>query len=442
MCAAAPRQRRWLLVDRVDVSRARPGLTVNARLDGIPMRDSLGRIGHVAGLWIQAAGAFTLAAESDPVSSFRLLSIWDSIFLRRSDGWQYYNGTLDGRDMVDDVYFRHYRRARFPSGQDGFGSPTAYPTIDLQTSGLGADGDDDVTVDMSWYTPLSQLGVNGLSLTGLVPVAALQLAGNNAFQFSILPNVKGAAPTGVTFNGLYIDTLQTRAGINIWVDVVYLPATVVDTWMLENYSLPESSGMLHWQDRVSEYVQMRFRDEDDVTGTAIPAGSGRFLVNSFQNLSLQVAGFDELGGAYTRLEMMQRQAQIIMQSLDSDLESQNAFEALPVFGPCVPTDTGTPADYQNLILWGRMKEREACPAGPMQFNINGRLNSFTRFVHRTAPCLDERAAADIIKAAGCQPCGFAQPTSYGGLGKVDSGVKPLVVFDKQAIQKYQSGQTR
>lgn len=434
MVRAAPRQRLWLLADRVDVSRAAAGLQVQARLNGVPAQDSLGRHAHVLGIRVQVAGSFNLASTSDAVASYRLRSMIDSLFLEGSNGWQFWNGSSDARKVIDDSYYRHYRRTQFSSGQTGAASATTFPDLaNGADGGLPTNGNNAAYfADMSFYMPLTKLGIDGPSLEGAIPLAYLQRAGSNAFRFQLRSEPKGAQLTGVTLNGFYTDTNGTREGLNIWLDVAYLPAIVADRWMVDNYTLTELSGQLRYPGRVTEYAHIRYQNEDDITGTGLNAGEGMWIPSTMDQFTLQNAG--QVVGSLTRSEMATRMTMAIVQSLDSDLNSQNAVEALPIVGPVIPGDGGS-QNLTTMFLWPSARHRMACASGPLQFQYGTSLADYVRYLHRTVPKMDEDFVKDVLRSTKCDPCGSRQILDDGTTGAMHSSIKPVIILDKRSLQR-------
>ena len=85
-CGAAPATRRWVLADQVSESRSQKGSLVQVDLSGVPARDSLGRIAHVRGFYVNAIGNFSRAATNAKVTGRQLRALFSALTLQDVTG--------------------------------------------------------------------------------------------------------------------------------------------------------------------------------------------------------------------------------------------------------------------------------------------------------------------------------------------------------------------
>lgn len=387
VCSPISAARKWLLADRVSADRCGLGMEVMVRLDAVPERDPYGRIAHVRGIRFVAEAELEVdGATNDAVSAYQLRSIWSQMFLEDAAGWQFWSA-LDGRTILDDQYFRHYRMVQWPAlYSTADGQAGAFP---LQTDlGLGEDiGAGTYRRTIELYAPLARESRNGNPMHGLIPLASLRAAKQGALRFTVRPDLPGA-PDGVSLTKLVrvVDGIAgtTADGLEVWLDVVYLDAVVIDApWQLQNYTLDTLQGELRHRGRTTEYAWIRYFPEDAPQGAT---QTGQLAVNEHSGITLQIARSIELGGVSLH-EAASRMLFTIANSPDSALVRQNGAQELPIF-------TADGSGYTALMLVGA-QPRNVAPAGPVEFNYSSRPSVWTRYVHRTVTCHDPRRADSI-----------------------------------------------
>lgn len=421
-CEATSPARNWMLMDRVTVDRATPGMQVLVRMDGIPATDSRGRIAHVRGFYIRAEAVIeTPSSTNDEVDAYRLRSIFPSIFLRDFTGHSYF-ADLDARTILDDQFFVGGSHLQWPALHSGVQSvdltqtPTQ-PSVITADAGLAADMGTGVggVRDCSVYIPLTTDKEH--PLRGLVPLAAFQRVSNNAFTIRIATGFSGA-PADVSFISLQVtDQINavTRPGIDIWADIVWLSGLVVDApWELGEYTLSELSGILLNPDRLSQYAWARYFPEDAA------AEAGQLLVQLHDGITISLAGFNIQAGAPIDdiiigmfLDEMSRRT--------SSFTRSNAAQSLPL---------GADGGIRAFPLLP-YRQRQAAAAGPVNFRYETRgAQTFTRYVHRTVDCHSGERAKQIearLQLGACTTVG----TDHKGTPTVHiNGYEPVVVVSK------------
>lgn len=419
-CVAAPPVRNWYRADRMDNDRCRPTNEVVVRYDGLPAIDSLGRHAHVRGIYLAARGVFNLAAGNVPVSAYNLRALWRAIFLQDSTGWQYLAALSDGRDILDDNFFRHgWARVHNPLLQSGVQDlPT--PTI-TQDAGIPQDAGAGQPVvgfssDVSLYFPLVTLGRGGNPIAGLIPLATLQRAASGGIRFRVgassdLPGNDGT----VTFTGL--TRLNGDPGMDVWLDIVYLPAILVpEAWQLDQYTQPEQNLVLHNPDRKTNLAVIRYKPED------APALAGQALVSAMDGITLQLAGYTVMGGLTTS-DFFTRQTLFAGSERDGAWTRDNAAQDLPLFNAQGPT--------AGVLL--PFSFPRAAPAGDVVVQYAQRTPTFTRYLHRTTACHTKARVERIIRDCKCDPCACAVMgvDDRGNVG----GAKPTSTSPMVVVQK-------
>lgn len=432
-CEAAPPTRRWVLADRVSNDRAQPGFQVDVRLSSVPARDSVGRIAHVRGIFVNAYGVFDLDVNGNQAATaYQLRSIFNAIYLEDVTGHAFWP-SINARDILDDTYYRHFANISGPylhTGNQGTAGQLPFPYGPTQTGDAGIPanaGGGTQQFPIGFYAPLVTLGAGSNPLAGLIPLAAIQRQSNQgAFRFRLGTSVAGS-PGGVTLTGF--KNGQDQPGLDVWLDVVYLPALAVDpSWTLDSYTLPDSSGVLRRPEATTEHAHIRYYPEDDPSsGQAL---SGQIACNNLDIFTFSVAGFIEAPGLSFADEVT-RTALFLYSERDSASVRDNAAQDLPLF----TTNNGILAPTTLSIL--PYRQRGAGPAkGDVTFKYGSMGgNAWVRYNHRTVDCNEVARADELAKAVGCDPCSRTVVTD--GKGAVTSSAKSnttLLVMDPAAMR--------
>lgn len=391
ICAPVPPSSNWVIADRIDGSRARPGGQVQARWDGgtTPVMDSDGRHAHIQGLWFRAIVQLEVTdVTNDAVSAYQLRSLWTAMFLEDLANWQFWSD-VDGRVLVDDVWFRHWQHLQHTYLHSGVQGP-ALPLI-TANGGLPADvGPGLYEIDISVYFPLPTLGPGNSKLAGLLPLAAVQRYKNGGLKWRMASTIAGA-PANVEVVQFFQPTEPDQAGVELWTDLAYLPTVILDSgWQTDSYTTPDLSAILQHPERKSHFAIVRHMPEDaaNFQGQALAAG--------YDGITLQVSGFNILGGE-NNLMVRDRGLAFAQSVRDSAFNRDNAAQDLPL----VDAANGNPLAL--ILLANRTKHGHA--AGDVAFRFNTRLGTQqTRFAHRTDACHSPRRAAKIARSTKCGPC--------------------------------------
>lgn len=351
----APRVR-TMIADRITASqRMAAGQECQVRLDSVPDRDASGRIAHLIGLSISGTVRLTTSTTTnDAVPAYEVNGKFSNFFLEDVSGHQYL-AAVDGRSMVDDVFFRNYHLG--PNGVGNAGLAT----------NIGTAQDNDVAVD--FFFPFLSLHPKGMSLRGAIPLKAIKDRGDQALRFTVAAL---SGYTSVTDNGW-------QGTVTVFAHLVYLPLEYIDSgWQLEHYTLDDSSGKLRHADRIHEYAIIRGLGDEDID------------LDGYAGISLQT-GNDTLISAYSYTELLERNTRILASDLYAD-------------------STDAPVNYQNgstyAILIPRSFRRPNMAAGPVTFNYATRNAANTRYLHRTILCQTKHRATELGRAVfrcGCGP---------------------------------------
>lgn len=414
ICMPRPEARNWVLADRMTDSRAFPNATVQVRFDGVKATDSKGRIAHVRGIYIAGAATVTTVDDNTEITGYGVRSIINSIFLKDVTGHLYLNN-VDGRTILDDQFFRFGSLINWPYLHFGVqGLAGAFPQPDVVTQvGLAADtapGAHDL--NLSLYIPLTRPnGKCGNPMEGLIPLAALQRVGPDAMTFR-LNSTFAPAPTGVTVNGFTWD--GTQAGLEVWLDLVYLDAFVIDApWQLQEYTQDQRLFVLNAPTEITEYAWIRYFPEDAA------AGAGQALVQQLDQLTLSAAGMNSFAG-FVRADLVRRQILFQMSQFDSAWTRDNAAQYLPML-----EDDGDPL---ALMLVGYPKRRDAAPAGPVNVQINTMgTATFVRIVQRNVACHTQARGEKLANALKCDPCSITYTDHGGNACATPVNTAPVVV---------------
>lgn len=424
ICPPAPPTSNWVLVDRMDSSRAFPGSTVQVRLGNVPAVDSMGRNAHIRGFMIEGFGRFTTVDDNVAITAYQLRSLYQAMYLQDVTGWNYWNA-IDGRNILDDHYFRWWQNLNFPYIQFGTQGPQR-PTVTADVTGTATGIPADTTpgtanYDISLYCPLSRpRGVEGSPLEGMIPLASLQRAGLDAFRFRL-----GTAPLGTVTGNTLVEFRQrdgTSVGLTVWADVVYLDGFVIDApYQLDSYTLTELSGVLRNPERTTEYAWIRHYPEDAPGGT-----TGQGAVRDLSGISLTIGGFLQFGG-FTFTDFLTRQLKEAMSVADGALSRNNAAQELPML------------NSSGLALAGMLqgiRSRESAAKGPLNFTYQSRsTGAYTRYLHRTVSCHTEDRGAQLADALDCDPCAVVGTKANGSVcGEVVSE-EPVIVMPKRSFSQ-------
>lgn len=414
VCKAMPASRNFVLADHVDSTRCQPGALCQINLAGVPNRDSRGRIAHVRGVMIAAQASVTAGATNTAVSAYNFRGLFGSIELTDSTGWKYLD-TLDGRTLLDDQYFRTGSRLQYPVlsyGTQGAVVPTQSSDNGLATNAGAGDYEIPCSLYIPFHNPRS-----GNPSEGLIPLAMIQELG--ALRFNVQTSLPGA-PAGVTFNEFqYVDGTD-GAGLDVWLDVVYLDGAVVDApWQISNYTMTVDSGLLKYPSRETEYLWIRYFPEDTFNATPPINGNGQSLAQSMEGLTLDVAGFQVFGG-FRNVDAVLRMRWFTGTDIDGSWLDNNASRDLPVM-----TSASVPL-AMLLLPW---RPRGFGAAGGINIKAQSRTPSAFRFVHRTVQCHDGGRAEKIARAIGLKAgCACVGTNAKGESVATIGSTNPIIVY--------------
>ncbi len=423
-CPALPPTRRWKMVDRIGAARVALGTEVMVNLGGVPAQDSAGRFAHVRGIYFSANLRATTAGANVAYSAYSLRAMFSAMFLQDVSGHKFWSA-LDGRTILDDQFFRHNKQTNWPALKTGVqaGLPVSpgqagSPTVSVDAGIPVNVGVATENYPISLYAPLATNNTGAIwvnPLQGLIPISALQREGADALKFTVAAALPGTS-TGITLVGLY--NLAGVAGLDVWLDLVYLPALVVDApWQLETYTLTETSGVLKHPDRITEYAVIR-HFPNDVNGSN---SVGQAQAQDVDGITLTAAGFTEVGGI-TQADARLRGMLFYSSDPDSAVSRMNAAQDLPML---------TAAGAALAIVLYPYRSRETAASGPISFEYATREGNWTRYLHRTVKCQNEQRARAIAKAGKCDPCSACYSTNVKGEAIVDGtmlAAAPMMVY--------------
>lgn len=405
-CPAAPPSRNFILADRIDPTRCKPNQQVLVKLDGIDCVDSKGRQAHVRGIFWAAKAVVNLTVTegqptTDKVPAYDCRSIWGNIHLQATEGEEWLSA-LQGPDLLDDTFMRHWSQQNAIQLQAGVqGLPG--PNITMNAGIPSVSSNQTVTVDVGMYYPLVTYG--GSPFEGLIPLARLQRGGYQSLRFKVendfwnispAPGQAPRAPQGVEFDHLV--RYDGDDGMDIWLDVVYLPVFVVDAhWQLDSYPLPEQQAVLKWPDRTTEHLSIRFHSDDNSENTNNLYGQD--LCQSQHEVTLNVGGWAVMDGLDDS-DATVRSGMFYALEPHGAQARNNAAQDLPMF------DGGNFLDFTSskVMVLLPIRQRETAAAGPVKYKFSSRNGSFTRFLHRVVACHTVARAQAIAKKLGCSPC--------------------------------------
>lgn len=413
-CPPAPPTRNIILADRVDASRCQPGMLVGVRLDGIPVTDSKGRFAHVRGIFFSARAHFVVTADSeahsDSVAAYQIRALFGNLCLQDNAGWYYWQA-IDGRDVLDDVWFRHWSQQTV--GYLHYGTQGQLAPNITADNGLPsyATNQADVVVDASMHIPLVTYG--GSPFEGLIPLGLLQRGGYQSLRFRVEPTLPAqgsppTVPTGVAFD--HFSRPDGSEGMDVWLDIVYLPSLVIDApWQVDTYPLPEQQGLLHNPERTTEYAIIRYHSEDSAQSSEQVPLYGQALAQSYDGITLEVAGFSIMDGLQTQ-DAQTRAGLFYATASDGAWARDNAAQDLPMWSSGAFADPS--ACLQVVLL--PMRQRATAPSGPVNFRYSIRTCAFTRYLHRTVDCHSTARAQKVARTLRCMPCQAIIPVDGNG----------------------------
>jgi len=406
-CPATPPSRGLVLMDRVSESRAQPGMMVQVNTSGPLPRDSRGRIAHVRGLLIVASASISVPNLTGKLDAPDVRSVYQAIRLEDTTG-HVYLPDLDGRDLLDDVYFRHGVRRDLLALQTGTEAGSWKPSITV-SNGISANATG-VTVltqvDASLYFPLTTDRPGADPLAGLIPLVALQRrGGNGSFRFKLSTSFPayGAAAAQPTVTGF--ENGEGFAGLDVYFDIVWLPALAVGpTWQLDSYTLPDTSGSYNEPDAGTEYLAMRYRIEDAPNGQVV---SGPTAVGNVGTWTVDVGGETVLPGM-SLSDMKIRQQFFAASDMESATSTATAKQDLPLWanGSEILPDAGQMTANAMVILPYRQRGSGEA-SGRIGYKYASVSGDFFRYLQRTVDCNEAKRVAAFAAAVGCDPCAKA-----------------------------------
>lgn len=360
-CGQRPPMARPFLVDRIQVANraSSVGDEVQVRLDACPSRDSKGRVAMVTGVSFRATVSLTTTdTTNEEVPGYQLFSKFGQIFLEDVSGHMYL-AAVDGRNLIDDKFFRNGRL-----GPEGVGS------LGLAAD-IGTAQANSVAVNL--FFPFGALRGRS-SLKNAIPLEAIRQRGPQALRFQVA-SMAGTF-TNVTDSGF-------TGTIYAYLHVVYLPFSDVNAaWQLENYTEDDQSGRLRHADRIHEYIVNRPYAEDG------------FDLTSYDGYNVQVGDFQTIR-SLTDTEMRQ---------FDTAVWARDLY-AVPGDSDSLWGDATAPADGGYRFVVPPANKRLAMGSGVVTFNYATRGDSSTRYLHRTILCQNAFRAAEItraVKDCGCK----------------------------------------
>lgn len=410
-CPTIPPSPNWVEIDRIDSSRSQPGQDVFVRTDGYQCQDTIRRYWHVRGIRLNVVLQYTAGATNDAVSAYQLRGLIESWYLEDNAGFNYLGGSIDGRDLLDDTWLRHWAHQQTPylqTGMQGFPRPSI--VID---EGIPANvGAGSHTVDISIDFPTVTRRKGASKYEGLIPLGMLQLAGYQSLRFrlrdSFLLQSDGVVQPPVAAAGLTIDAYlnpvagntfgsTTVEGISVWFDLVALPALVRHKWQIQNERYSDQQGRLAHPERVTRYAVIRYKPEDDA-GVDEGGKAGQVLAGNLSGIEADLAGTTFMK-SLTKKQALARFMQMYGAESDGALVRDNAAQDLPVV-----QNAGTWADNPTIVCLLPFRPTEACGAGSVNYDFSEDPNSFIRFLHRTDVCLDQSDADAMEATFSCSPC--------------------------------------
>lgn len=390
-CGNAPSPRGWSRIDQPDATRAAPNLVVQTRWQGAGSASRKGKDSRVEDAYIKSIAIrgnvlFTTGATNSLVTAHLMRSIFYNIKLKDCTGHSFFDGGIDGRDIVDDCYYRHGRL------------PQALPGVVGVNLGAGSH-----TVAIDLEIPLGYRAVGQDPREGLIPLATLQTADLDAFSFqcrSVLPSPGGVAVPGFTSIDSFTRPDGT-AGLEIWAEIAWIPRRedgvpywIDAPWMLRNYVLQGNDVALNSDDRKHIYAHVRYRAEDTFGS---PNGvTGQQLASLIDNMQCEVGGLPVFQPASLRtIDLAVRSAELKAEGVTSFGDSADALGLAPL---TLPAEAGVTTPDVYMQPW---RASDDAPAGPYLINMQTQPATSTRFLHRTVGCVNAERAKTILAAMSC-----------------------------------------
>lgn len=408
-CPTIPPAPNWVEIDRIDSSRAQPGQDVFVRTDGYQCQDAVKRFWHVRGIRLNVVLSYTAGDTNDAVSAYQLRGLIESWYLEDNSGFNYLGGSIDGRDLLDDTWLRHWGHQQTPylqTGAQGFPRPSI-----LVDEGIPANvGAGSHQVNISIDFPMVTRRKGASKYEGLIPLGMLQLAGYQSLRFrlrdSFMLQSDGVntptAPAGLAIDA-YLNPVAgtvfgatTVGGISVWFDLVALPALVRHKWQIGNERYSDQQGRLAHPERTTRYAVIRFKPEDD----ALPdsAFAGQTLASQLSNIAADMAGTNFMK-SLTAKQALARFMQMYGAESDGALVRNNAAQDLPVI-----QNAGDNAEVPLIVCLLPYRPSEACGAGGVNYDFGVNPLTYVRFLHRTDVCLDQSDADAMEAVYTCSPC--------------------------------------
>lgn len=426
-CVSTGAQRNWVLLQRADQTYASPNTPTTMQLGGDAI-DAQQRVAHVRALAFIGQASVTTAPGATAISAYNLRGgVFTNMIMQDLTGWNFWEG-IDARSILDEIFCRHYgKRAGFFGREHsaGLAGQPRLPAIGQDEGVPTTPGT--ALYDISTVIPFTRLDAEGNPLEGLVPLSALQLStqGGVRLRFGSTASLPGA-PVGQTLNG-YV-RYDGSAGIDLWADIVYLPAVVADEpWQISHSVMQQQDGGLPYGDRRTELLALRYLPED------APAMAGQALAQQCTGMTFRVGGNAFIPG-FTNLDLFTRTLLFAGSSPYGAHVTDNAALDLPLVDPTVG---GSGATIQLILPFA---PRELSAAGVINVTAQTRTPTFWRWLMRTVKCpssdfVSKRAGA-LYRASQCGPCGGVFGTTPRGekTGKMSTN-RPLILQPSKFMKR-------
>lgn len=408
-CAPRAQSQDLYLVDRITGSRATIGTRVDVDLSTAPEKTLDGRFWHIRGIVLLCTAGYTVGATNGLALARTLRAIWQSIRLTDVTG-HVYLPDIDGRDLLDDTFFRHGARVGYPSTQAGdqviasnFLPPGPDITNDYGFSanaGAGSNVQRSVSLYVPFTSPLDPL-------SGLIPVSALKRADGGALSFNIRSDIP-SSPSNLTLTGVF--NALGAAGIDVMLDLVALDGLVDGgAWGVDSYVLQSATGKLRHEDEATEYAYLRFRAAGDNFGGTTDATYGyEAQCADVDIFSVKVAGTPTPLQGFDKRYAAQRGLYHMWSNPQSALARMNAAQDLPMM-----TSGGVPLT-QCILPYRPVGFGEAAGVIDYAFGSIGSLTGL-RFLQRIRKCTSKDRLQAFADAAKCQVTSATPVNVRGGL---------------------------
>lgn len=430
-CVSVGAQRNWVLLQRADQTYAAPNNPTTMVLSASPT-DAQGRVAHVRALAFVGLVNATTQAGNAAVSAYNLRgAVYRQLQLQDVTGWNFIQG-FDARTVLDEIFFRHYgKRAGF-IGREHSAGAAGQPRMPVigQDEGIPSLGVlTTANYDCSFVWPFTRLDAEGNPLEGLVTLASLQQAiagGGLQLRFGATADLPGT-PVGVAINN-YV-RYDGSQGIDLWADIVYLPAVVADPpWNISHGVMQQQDGNLPFSDRLWESVTLRYLPEDAA------ALAGQALAQQCTGLTFTV-GKNTFMSGMTNLDASTRMALFYGSSPYGGAVTDNAALDLPLWDGA-PQNIALPLALQILPF----APRELAASGTLSVLASTRTPTFWRWLTRTIKCPNSKyvseRAAQLYRTAQCGPCGGIFATDPRGVKTNKMGFRrPLIMQPSKFMQR-------